>query len=347
MSKNRDPKKCLKRPGTTQSPSAAFPVQTHTPCKPSDCRRNTTNTHTHTHTQHNTHMSTTFRLLVPLAFLLANSPLTRTHTGAPIAPIPLIANSIPPHADADTSANQRLRLATTALLFPANLATFVASAKPFDPDGPELAAVNLQQLWDTAIEKATARMASVDGMAHPEILITGSWCLVFGSILSFLLRRVHVVQLFGLAMLGAYMFQNGVRHPRVVRARRPIHPVPTPRADPRLSPHTLRSSSPRCNSAPWWRQSWGTSASPSRRRVPMRLRPWPRRVKTAARRRRRQSRACGTILAEPHTGQACPKRHWPIWQSVAPRVRILIVSVQGSVKADSPASIRVRRVASA
>ena len=54
-------------------------------------------------------------------------------------------------------------------------------------------------------------MVSVEGIDHPEILMTASWCIIFGSIISTLLRRVHVILLFGIAMFGASMYTNSLQ----------------------------------------------------------------------------------------------------------------------------------------
>ena len=67
----------------------------------------------------------------------------------------------------------------------------------------------IPKLWERSLELATARTSAYKSFDHQELLAAGSWCVVFGCVLSLVLRRPHVLLLFGIAMLGAFFALNG------------------------------------------------------------------------------------------------------------------------------------------
>jgi len=99
--------------------------------------------------------------------------------------------------------------ATRAFLFPGNLLRVALVSAPLNtsPGAPE---IDVKDVWEHGIKLATQRTASYSSSKHYEILRAGSVCCIVGSLLSLVLFRVHVLLLFGLAMLGSFFGLNGL-----------------------------------------------------------------------------------------------------------------------------------------
>ena len=145
-----------------------------------------------------------FTLLLPLLFILTQSPLAFAPSGGAISPLQVIATTL--RENQDQPLGDSAKTALRAVLFPGNLLRAALSSAPVVADGPPL---DTADLWERSLELATARTSAYKSFDHQELLAAGSWCVVFGCVLSLVLRRPHVLLLFGIAMLGAFFALNG------------------------------------------------------------------------------------------------------------------------------------------
>mmetsp|Transcript_8123 Transcript_8123/g.23871 ORF Transcript_8123/g.23871 Transcript_8123/m.23871 type:complete len:192 (-) Transcript_8123:156-731(-) len=146
-----------------------------------------------------------FTLLLPLLFILTQSPLAFAPSGGAISPLQVIATTL--RENQDQPLGDSAKTALRAVLFPGNLLRAALSSAPVVADGPPL---DTADLWERSLELATARTSAYKSFDHQELLAAGSWCVVFGCVLSLVLRRPHVLLLFGIAMLGAFFALNGL-----------------------------------------------------------------------------------------------------------------------------------------
>lgn len=183
-----------------------------------------------------------FRLVVPVLFVVAQSPVGYSSSGSAISPLQVIAKFLKDEMKGQRPSENLLKAMRLAL-FPGNLirAALVSAPLNFTKGAPS---IDLSDMWARSLELATAKTASLQATQHHELLLAGtlpwqrratrssraharshgaapppdpaargfragSWSIVFGSVLSLVLFRVHVLLLFGLAMLGAFFGLNG------------------------------------------------------------------------------------------------------------------------------------------
>jgi len=148
------------------------------------------------------------RMLTPVVFFLTQSPLAYSGTGGAISPLQVIAVFLKEELKGQ-HASDGLMTVTRAFLFPGNLMRLALVSAPLNtsPGAPE---IDVMDVWDHGIELATQRTAAYNSAKHYEILRAGSVCCIVGSLLSLVLFRVHLLLLFGLAMLGAFFGLNGL-----------------------------------------------------------------------------------------------------------------------------------------
>mmetsp|Transcript_25961 Transcript_25961/g.42868 ORF Transcript_25961/g.42868 Transcript_25961/m.42868 type:complete len:218 (+) Transcript_25961:75-728(+) len=148
-----------------------------------------------------------FRLFLPIFIILMQSPLSYSTKGSAISPLQvLVRYGKDELLKKDESGSERrfLLLLAKAVLFPGNSAAEILSptiASPF----------SASTVWDHGLELAFARADDVKlSISQPEILVAASWCFFVGSLLTLLLRRVHVLLMFGIALLCATLFAEGL-----------------------------------------------------------------------------------------------------------------------------------------
>ena len=145
------------------------------------------------------------RLLAPLLVLLAQSPFAQTSLGAAVSPLQVLAR----YVDKMTSAGEMERtswLSATLqlMLFPGNI------LRHADPLAVLQNATARDEVWAQGIALAVERTESYAELAHPEVCLGACLCIVFFSCVSLLLRRVHLVQLFGYALFCSFLFTNSL-----------------------------------------------------------------------------------------------------------------------------------------
>eukprot|EP00965_Chrysotila_dentata_P257386 6212870-Pleurochrysis_carterae.AAC.2 len=144
-------------------------------------------------------LPTAARLLAPLIVLLAQSPFTHLPSGTAISPLQVMAKFLASEAQKGRQRSKLLVDTCKSLLLPGNL---LRTPDPFH--------ANATEVWHAGLELATRKMDSYQSIAHPEMLMGGAWCIVFGCVLSLLLRRVHLLQLFGFSLFGGSMYMNSL-----------------------------------------------------------------------------------------------------------------------------------------
>jgi len=89
--------------------------------------------------------------------------------------------------------------ATKAAVFPGNYLTAVLEGQPVDAS----------DTYERGVELAASRLTRpLAKVANHEVLLAGSWCLTVGVLLSLVLRRVHVLMLFGICLFAGVMVSN-------------------------------------------------------------------------------------------------------------------------------------------
>jgi hypothetical protein len=147
------------------------------------------------------------RMLVPFVFFLTQSPLAYSNTGGAISPVQVIASYLKEELKGKPQADGVMKILRAAV-FPGNLLGAALVSAPFNTTAgaPK---IDVADLWERGIALATQRAAAYKSAKHDELLLAGSFCCIFGALLSLVLFRVHVLLLFGVAMLGAFFGLNG------------------------------------------------------------------------------------------------------------------------------------------
>uniref|UniRef100_A0A7S0L5L5 Uncharacterized protein n=2 Tax=Coccolithus braarudii TaxID=221442 RepID=A0A7S0L5L5_9EUKA len=83
------------------------------------------------------------------------------------------------------------------LVFPGNL---LRSPDPFAADH--------LSIFNGSLTLASERTESYDSLKQAEVLLAACWCILFGVIASVVLRRVHILALFGYSLFGGFLFSN-------------------------------------------------------------------------------------------------------------------------------------------
>eukprot|EP00962_Isochrysis_galbana_P036849 scaffold12812_cov138-Isochrysis_galbana.AAC.1 len=148
------------------------------------------------------------RMLVPVVFFLTQSPLAYSSTGGAISPLQVIVSYLKEEMKGQPQSHGLMKV-TRAAVFPGNLIRAALVSAPFNTTSgaPK---IDVADLWERGIDLATQRTASYKAAQHHELLLTGSFCCIIGALLSLALFRVHVLLLFGVAMLGSFFGLNGL-----------------------------------------------------------------------------------------------------------------------------------------
>ena len=142
------------------------------------------------------------RRLAVFLVVVAQTPLTHDSAGTPISALQVLARQMNDELKKGGKENNaHLRTAILTLLFPGN---YLKEAMAAPPDG----GLNVTDVWERGLQIATKDTDGLKQLQQPEMLLAGSWCLMFGSMLSLVLRRTHILQLFGVSLVGATIFAN-------------------------------------------------------------------------------------------------------------------------------------------
>ena len=129
----------------------------------------------------------------------------------PINPLQIVATFLTEQAKAN--GNQVDGVAKTvglAMLFPGNMmqAAWVHAPLNTTEGAPEWTVEAVSSVWDRGFEIATRRAAFLKKLVGQELLLAGSWCCIFGAIVSVMAGRQHFLTIMGMGLFGYGAMQN-------------------------------------------------------------------------------------------------------------------------------------------
>ena len=119
-----------------------------------------------------------FTLLVPFITVVTQSPFCHTTTGAAVSPLQVLARYLKEEAKTGNAGDSYMQFAK-ALLFPGNMISQALVSAPIVSSGP---ALDTNDIYSRGLDLSTSKTSSYKALKSPELLLAGSWCLLFGSI---------------------------------------------------------------------------------------------------------------------------------------------------------------------
>ena len=105
--------------------------------------------------------------------------------------------------------NGLLTTVVKGLLLPGNLVKVVAASNTTITEFLQNDVSLVIETYERGLALATEHTDGYASVQKPELLLAGSWCLLFGAIISIVLGRTHVLQLFGVSLIGGSVAING------------------------------------------------------------------------------------------------------------------------------------------
>ena len=153
--------------------------------------------------------------LVFFSLMIFQSPMTHSAGGSPISPLQVVAKFFKQQQQQAKSPDQvpvYLTAVCRAMLFPGNLVRSVdwSAVVSFDSLASFANDLNATGVWEEAFELATKQTGWWKSIKSPEILLAGSWSLLFGAVVTIISGRMHFLTLMGVGMLGYAMHLNAL-----------------------------------------------------------------------------------------------------------------------------------------
>ena len=147
--------------------------------------------------------------------MIFQSPMTHSAGGSPISPLQVVAKFFKQQQQQAKSPDQvpvYLTAVCRAMLFPGNLVRSVdwSAVVSFDSLAAFANDLNATGVWEEAFELATKQTGWWKSIKSPEILLAGSWSLLFGAVVTIISGRMHFLALMGAGMLGYAMHLNAL-----------------------------------------------------------------------------------------------------------------------------------------
>ena len=136
--------------------------------------------------------------LIFFSLMIFQSPLTHSAGGSPISPLQVVAKFFKQQQQLAKSPDQLpvyLTAVCRAMLFPGNLVRSVdwSSLVSDWPSVDSLAAIgndlNATGVWEEAFDLATKQTGWWKSIKSPEVLLAGSWSLLFGAVVTIVSGR--------------------------------------------------------------------------------------------------------------------------------------------------------------
>ena len=132
--------------------------------------------------------------LIFFSLMIFQSPLTHSAGGSPISPLQVVAKFFKQQQQLAKSPDQLpvyLTAVCRAMLFPGNLVRSVDWSSAVSLDS--LAAIgndlNATGVWEEAFDLATKQTGWWKSIKSPEVLLAGSWSLLFGAVVTIVSGR--------------------------------------------------------------------------------------------------------------------------------------------------------------
>ena len=153
--------------------------------------------------------------LIFFSLMIFQSPLTHSAGGSPISPLQVVAKFFKQQQQLAKSPDQLpvyLTAVCRAMLFPGNLVRSVDWSSVVSVDSLTDIAndLNATGVWEEAFDLATKQTGWWKSIKSPEILLAGSWSLLFGAVVTIVSGRMHFLALMGAGMLGYAMYINAL-----------------------------------------------------------------------------------------------------------------------------------------
>ena len=138
--------------------------------------------------------------------------MTHSAGGSPISPLQVVAKFFKQQQQLAKSVPVYLTAVCRAMLFPGNLVRSVdwSAAVSFDSLAAFANDLNTTGVWEEAFELATKQTGWWKSIKSPEILLAGSWSLLFGAVVTIISGRMHFLNAMGVGMLGYAMHLNAL-----------------------------------------------------------------------------------------------------------------------------------------
>ena len=138
--------------------------------------------------------------LVFFSLMIFQSPMTHSAGGSPISPLQVVAKFFKQQQQQAKSPDQvpvYLTAVCRAMLFPGNLVRSVdwSAVVSFDSLASFANDLNATGVWEEAFELATKQTGWWKSIKSPEILLAGSWSLLFGAVVTIISGRMHFLTL--------------------------------------------------------------------------------------------------------------------------------------------------------
>ena len=138
--------------------------------------------------------------LVFFSLMIFQSPMTHSAGGSPISPLQVVAKFFKQQQQQAKSPDQvpvYLTAVCRAMLFPGNLVRSVdwSAVVSFDSLAAFANDLNATGVWEEAFELATKQTGWWKSIKSPEILLAGSWSLLFGAVVTIISGRMHFLTL--------------------------------------------------------------------------------------------------------------------------------------------------------
>eukprot|EP00967_Tisochrysis_lutea_P056348 scaffold71100_cov39-Tisochrysis_lutea.AAC.1 len=149
------------------------------------------------------------RMLLPIGFLLMQSPLAYKAAGAPLVPLQVLARYVYEETAGKPQA-EHVAIGLRAVLFPGNVVRAALCAAPLNrtEGAPSL---DVKEVWERSIQLGTRNAYTLKSSTEQQqLLLVGCACSILGALLSLLLFRVHVLLLLGVTVLGVFFGLNGL-----------------------------------------------------------------------------------------------------------------------------------------
>lgn len=135
----------------------------------------------------------------------------RRSVGIPINPLQVVAKFLTEQAKSNGNEVEGLaKNVGLTMLFPGNMmqAAWVHSPLNTTASAPEWTVQAVSSVWDRGFEIATRRTSFLKKLEGQELLLAGSWCCIFGAIVSVMAGRQHFLTLLGMGLFGYGAMQN-------------------------------------------------------------------------------------------------------------------------------------------